>query len=485
MNLSDKSIEELNSLYKSKQISVTEVVKSSLDRIKATNPALNSVAKVFEASALHQAKLLDEKGISENDSLMWGIPLALKDNICMKDQPSTCGSRILENFVSPYDSTVVTKLKNANAVLIGNCHMDEFAMGSSCESNAFTKVRNPYDLDRVPGGSSGGSAAAVAANQVSVALGSDTGGSIRQPASFCGVCGIKPTYGLVSRFGLIAYASSLDQIGPFSRSVKDNAILLNAIAGPDANDSTSLNVKIPDYVSEINKDIKGLKIGLPKEYFTGGINPEVRASIDNAKKLFSQMGAELVDISLPHTEYAIAAYYIIATAEASANLARFDGIRYGRRAKNCADLEEVYVKSRSEGFGLEVKRRIIIGTFVLSSGYYDAYYKKAQKVRTFVKNDFENAFKNVDVILTPTSPFTAFKIGEKVNDPISMYLSDIFTVSVNLAGIPAISIPCGYDASNLPIGMQLIGPSFKESLLFNAAHKFEQNLRLQTPKLKV
>lgn len=485
MNPSQYTIEELHTLYRSKKASVKEVVKQYLDRIEKTNSKLNDFAYVNEKEALSQAESLDKAGMPENAPLLWGIPVALKDNMCVKGIPATCGSKILENYVSPYDGAMGDRLKAASAVIIGSCHMDEFAMGSSCENNAFVKVRNPFDLDKVPGGSSGGSAVAVAAGQVPVSLGSDTGGSIRLPASFCGVVGMKPTYGLVSRFGLVAYASSLDQIGPFAANVKDTATLLQAIAGHDKRDSTSFPCAIPDYKASLNKSIKGLKIGLPKEYFTDGIDSGTLHCIEAAKKQFQSLGAELVEVSLPHTEYAIAAYYILATAEASANLARFDGVRYGRRTADPKSLKELYVKSRTEGFGMEVKRRIILGTFVLSSGYYDAYYLKAQKARTFVKNDFDQAFQKVDMILTPTSPYSAFKIGEKVKDPISMYLSDIFTVSVNLAGLPAISVPCGTDEKKMPVGVQLIGPSLKEAELLNAACQFEQHFNYTKPQIVV
>ena len=475
MSLSSKTIKELQSLYRSKAVSVEEVLKDTIARIEKTQPTLNTFAFTCFEEALKKAKTLDQQRIPDNQTSLWGIPVALKDNMCLKNYPVTCGSKILENFKSPYDSTVAVKLKDANALIMGGCHMDEFAMGSSCENNAFVKVKNPVDLQRVPGGSSGGSAAAVAANQVLVSLGSDTGGSIRQPASFCGVVGLKPTYGLVSRFGLVAFASSLDQIGPLGRSVEDTAHLLQVIAGHERQDSTSYNAPVPDYTKNLGKDIRGLKIGLPKEYFTGsGIEKGTAECIEKAKKTFSELGVEWVDISLPHTEYAIATYYILATAEASSNLSRFDGVRYGHRAKDVKNLKDLYVRSRSEGFGMEVKRRIITGTFVLSSGYYDAYYLKAQKVRTLLKQDFDKAFKVVDMILTPTSPGTAFKFDEKVMDPVSMYLSDIFTVSVNLAGIPGISIPCGLDDKELPVGIQLIAPSLSEELLLNVSHQFEK-----------
>ncbi|MBN2145329.1 MAG: Asp-tRNA(Asn)/Glu-tRNA(Gln) amidotransferase subunit GatA [Candidatus Aureabacteria bacterium] len=474
MSLTSKTIQELHSLYRSKKTSVQDVVEASLKRIEETNYHLNSFSHICRESALAEAKKLDAAGMPENASMMWGIPVGVKDNMCIKGLPATCGSKILKNYISPYDGAMGVCLKKAGSVVMGSCHMDEFAMGSSCENNAFVKVKNPYDLERVPGGSSGGSAAAVASSQVIVSLGSDTGGSIRQPASFCGVVGLKPTYGLVSRFGLVAFASSLDQIGPFARCVEDAAFLLQSIAGHDKKDSTSYDYTPPDYSKDLKNDIKGIKIGLPKEYFTDGIPADILTCIDKAKKVFCDLGAELVEISLPHTQYAIATYYILATAEASANLARFDGVRYGYRNKEAATLKELYIRSRSEGFGPEVKRRIITGTFVLSSGYYDAYYLKGQKVRTLVKQDFDQAFRKADVILTPTSPCTAFQFGEKIDDPISMYLSDIFTVSVNLAGLPGISLPCGTDDKKLPVGLQLIGPSLGEARLLNAAYQFEK-----------
>jgi aspartyl-tRNA(Asn)/glutamyl-tRNA(Gln) amidotransferase subunit A len=485
MTFASKTIQELHSLYRSKKISVQEVIADSLKRIEETNPSLNSFAHISRQMAMQEAIKLDTQGIPEKASLLWGIPVGIKDNMCVKGIPSTCGSKILQNYVSPYDGAMGDCLKKAGAVIMGTCHMDEFAMGSSCENNAFVKVKNPYDLERVPGGSSGGSAAAVASRQVVVSLGSDTGGSIRQPASFCGVVGLKPTYGLVSRFGLVAFASSLDQIGPFARTVEDASALLQTIAWHDKRDSTSYNYTPPDYSTDLKKEIKGLKIGLPREYFKDGIQKDILKCIEKAKKTFSDLGAELVDISLPHTEYAIATYYILATAEASANLARFDGVRYGYRAKNPKNLRELYIRSRSEGFGPEVKRRIITGTFVLSSGYYDAYYLKGQKARTLIKQDFDQAFEKVDVILTPTSPCTAFKFGEKTNDPVSMYLSDIFTVSVNLAGLPGISLPCGADDNKLPVGLQLIGPSLGEAGLLNAAYQFEKAFPPPEIELKV
>jgi len=406
-----------------------------------------------------------------------GVPIAIKDNMNVLDQPCTCGSKFLENFVSPYDATVIRKLRAAGAVPFGRTNMDEFAMGSSTENSALGKTRNPVDLDRIPGGSSGGSAAAVADQTAFAALGSDTGGSIRQPASHCGVVGLKPSYGRVSRYGLVAFASSLDQIGTFTRSVEDAALILQHIAGFDPLDSTSLDVPVPDYAATLNDGVKGLKLGLPKEYFGEGIDPGVRANVEKAAKALEAQGAELVEISLPHTEYAVATYYVIAPAEASSNLSRFDGIRYGHRAPNPADIEDLYKKSREQGFGAEVKRRIILGTYVLSSGYYDAYYTQAQKVRDLIRQDFEKAYQQVDAILTPVAPTPARRIGSAGSDPLHEYLSDIFTISANLAGIPGISIPCGtvdWDgATGLPVGLQILGPHMGEAVVLRVAKAAE------------
>ena len=402
------------------------------------------------------------------------MPIAIKDVICIQGSLTTCGSRILEGFVAPYDATVTEKLRHAGAIFIGKTNLDEFAMGSSTENSAFIKTRNPWDLDRVPGGSSGGSAAAVAAGLCAGALGTDTGGSIRQPASFCGVVGIKPTYGRVSRFGLVAFASSLDQIGPITRDVEDAAIMLQAIAGYDPGDSTSVDLPVPDYRAALKEPIRGLRLGIPREYFIEGTDPEVAEAVRNAISTCRELGAQIVDISLPHTEYGIAAYYIIAPAEASSNLARYDGVKYGHRAQGARDLIEMYRKSRSQGFGAEVKRRIMLGTYVLSAGYYDAYYRKASQVRTLIRRDFLEAFEKCDAILAPVSPIPAFKIGEKFDDPLQMYLSDVFTLPASLAGIPGISVPCGFTSEKLPIGLQILGPHFREELILRIAYQFEQ-----------
>ncbi|MDP3791799.1 MAG: Asp-tRNA(Asn)/Glu-tRNA(Gln) amidotransferase subunit GatA [Candidatus Omnitrophota bacterium] len=414
-----------------------------------------------------------------------GIPVLVKDNICVKDEDMTCGSKILKGFKPPYDATVTKKLKSEGAVLIGKANMDEFAFGSSCETSCYGATKNPWDLKRIPGGSSGGSAAAIAADETILALGSDTGGSIRQPASLCGVVGLKPTYGRVSRYGLIAFASSLDQIGPITKDVLDAALMLNVIAGYDEMDSTSVDMPVPDYTKFLTKDVKGLRIGVPKEYFIEGIDKEVEASVRKSIDLLKDLGAEVVQISLPHTQYAVSTYYIVAPAEASSNLARFDGVQYGLRAEGANDLIDMYIKTRSEGFGNEAKRRILLGTYCLSTGYYDAYYLKAQKVRTKIKEDFDNAFKICDCIITPTSPTPAFKIGEKTDDPLSMYLSDIFTISANLAGLPAISIPCGFSKNNLPIGLHILAKPFDEETIFRVAYTFEQNTDYHTKRPKI
>lgn len=409
--------------------------------------------------------------------ILQGIPIGIKDNMCTKGVKTTCSSKMLENFVAPYDATVVEKLNDEHLINLGKLNMDEFAMGASTEYSAFKKTRNPWNLNTVPGGSSGGSAAAVAAKMVPWALGSDTGGSIRQPAAFCGVVGLKPTYGLVSRYGLVAFASSLDQIGPITKDVRDSAMLLNLIAGHDERDTTSENMPKKDYTKALKNDVKGLKIGIPKQYYGEGINPEVKAKLEEAIETYKKLGAEVEEFSLDIADYALATYYIIACAEASSNLGRFDGIRYGYRTENYENLKDIYKNSRSEGFGPEVKRRIILGTYVLSSGYYDAYYKKAQQVRTLVKKEFDEAFKKYDVLLTPASPTVAFGIGTKSNNPLEMYLADICTVPVNIAGLPGISLPCGVDKNGMPIGMQLIGNRFEEEKILNAAYTFEQEIK--------
>jgi len=468
MELTDLTVHELMEKVKSKEITIEEITKAYADRINEKEPEVNA----FVSTRLDEA-------IVESKNPEAGIPIGIKDNICTKGIKTTCSSKMLENFVSPYDATVITKIKENNMPILGKLNMDEFAMGSSTENSSFKITRNPWNLNKVPGGSSGGSAAAVAANLVPWALGSDTGGSIREPASFCGIVGLKPTYGLVSRSGLVAFASSLDQIGPMTKDVEDSALLLNIIAGHDENDSTSVKREKIDYTKNLKNSIQGMKIGVPKEFFGEGINPEVKKSLENSIEEYKKLGAIVEECSLDVSESSLAAYYIIACAEASSNLGRFDGIRYGYRAKDYKDLKELFVKSRTEGFGKEVKRRIILGTYVLSSGYYDAFYKKAQKVRTYVKNKFDECFKKYDVLLTPVAPTTAFDIGSKTNNPLEMYLADICTVSINIASVPAISIPCGVDSNNMPIGMQLIGNRFQEEKILNAAYAIEQQIKFR------
>lgn len=468
MELTDLTVHELMEKVKNKEITIEEITKAYADRINEKEPEVNA----FVSTRLEEA-------IAESKNPEAGIPIGIKDNICTKGIKTTCSSKMLENFVSPYDATVITKIKEKNMPILGKLNMDEFAMGSSTENSSFKITRNPWNLNKVPGGSSGGSAAAVAANLVPWALGSDTGGSIREPASFCGIVGLKPTYGLVSRSGLVAFASSLDQIGPMTKDVEDSALLLNIIAGHDENDSTSVKREKIDYTKNLKNSIQGMKIGVPKEFFGEGINPEVKKSLENSIEEYKKLGAIVEECSLDVSESSLAAYYIIACAEASSNLGRFDGIRYGYRAKDYKDLKELFVKSRTEGFGKEVKRRIILGTYVLSSGYYDAFYKKAQKVRTYVKNKFDECFKKYDVLLTPVAPTTAFDIGSKTNNPLEMYLADICTVSINIASVPAISIPCGVDSNNMPIGMQLIGNRFQEEKILNAAYAIEQQIKFR------
>lgn len=457
---------------------ILKSVEELFARIDKVEPKIKAFVLISKRRAIEEA-------ISPKPGKLSGIPVLIKDNICVKDEATTCASKILEGFKSPYDATVVKKLKDEGAILIGKANMDEFAFGSSCETSCYGPTRNPWDLERIPGGSSGGSAAAVAAGETALALGSDTGGSIRQPASLCGVVGLKPTYGRVSRYGLIAFGSSLDQIGPITKDVKDSALLLGVIAGHDEMDSTSVELPVPDYTKSLVEDVKGLRVGVPKEYFIKGIDKEVEASVKKAIAIFRDLGARIVDISLPHTEYAVSTYYIVAPAEASSNLARFDGVQYGFRESASKDLIDMYIKTRSKGFGNEAKRRILLGTYCLSSGYYDAYYLKAQKVRTKIKEDFESAFKQCDIIVTPTAPTPAFKIGEKSDDPLSMYLSDIFTIPVNMAGLPGMSIPCGFSKGGLPIGMQLIAKPFDEETIFRTAYTFEQNTdhHARRPKL--
>ncbi|MBE6413007.1 MAG: Asp-tRNA(Asn)/Glu-tRNA(Gln) amidotransferase subunit GatA [Verrucomicrobiaceae bacterium] len=475
-----KSVSELDAMLDAKQISASELATAYIERTKAVDDKVGAFLSYDESSTMASAKASDERrSKGEKLSALDGIPVGLKDVIAVRGQKLTCASKMLENYVSPYTGTAARKLQEAGAVFWGRLNMDEFAMGSSCENSAFVKTRNPWDLERIPGGSSGGSAAAVAAGECVVSLGSDTGGSIRQPASLCGIVGVKPTYGLVSRFGLAAFASSLDQIGPFARNITDASILLKTIAGYDNLDSTSININIPDYSAGLRKDsLKGKTLGVPKEYFGEGVDAEVRKSVEDAIALCKSLGAEVKEISLPHTDLAIPVYYIIATAEASSNLARYDGVRYTHRSKDADDVLSLYFKSRAEGFGEEVKRRIILGSYVLSSGYYDAYYLRAQKVRTLIRKDFEDAFQSVDAIITPTSPTTAFKIGEKTDDPLAMYLSDICTINVNLAGLPGISLPCGFTQAGLPIGVQLIGKAFGEAELLSMAYAYEQEAGL-------
>ena len=480
MEITELTVHELIEKLKNKELTSTEITQSYIDRIKEKEPEVQAFVTTLEDEAIKQAKEIDEKrATGEIENNLAGIPIGIKDNMCTKGIKTTCSSHMLENFVSPYDATVVEKLKSENLIDLGKLNMDEFAMGGSTEYSYFHKTYNPWNLNKVPGGSSGGSAAAVAANMVPWALGSDTGGSIRQPSSFCGVVGLKPTYGLISRYGLVAFASSLDQIGPITKDVEDSAILLNLIAGHDEKDTTSANIAKKDYTKNLKNNIKGKKIGVPKEFFGEGINAEVKEKLQEAIETYKELGAEVEEFSLDIAKYSLATYYIIACAEASSNLGRFDGIRYGYRTPEFSNLKELYKKSRSEGFGPEVKRRIILGTYVLSSGYYDAYYKKAQKVRTFVKKQFDENFKKYDVLLTPVAPTTAFEIGSKSNNPIEMYLADICTVSINIASVPAISIPCGVDKNGMPVGMQLIGDRFSEAKLLNAAYTFEQKIQFK------
>lgn len=476
-----KSVSELHELLVHKDISSTELTKAYIERIQTVDPELKAYLTVLEDQALAQATEVDRK-IAQGEVLgaIEGIPMALKDNMCTEGVRTSCASKMLENFIPPYNATVTDRLRAAGTILLGKVNMDEFAMGSSTENSYFAKTRNPWDLGCVPGGSSGGAAVAVAADEAAFTLGSDTGGSIRQPAAFCGVVGMKPTYGVVSRFGLIAFASSLDQIGPLTKTVRDNALVMNAIAGYDPMDSTSVPYEKPDYTKFLVNDIKGLRIGIPREYFGEGIDPEVARGIQAGIQTLIDLGAEVGECSLPHTEYAIPAYYLIATAEASSNLARYDGVRYGFRAE-ADDVLGMFKKTRAAGFGQEVKRRIMLGTYALSSGYYDAYYLKAQKVRTLIKQDFDKAFEKFDVLLSPTAPTPAFKFGEKSANPLAMYLSDITTVPINLAGIPAISIPAGF-VNGLPIGMQLMGKALDEGTLYRAAYTFEQNTNYHTLK---
>ena len=483
MEITELTVHELKEKLASKEITIPEITKAYIDRIHEKEKDIGAFVTVLEENAMNKAKEIEEK-VNNNEvkGNLAGIPIGIKDNICTKGIHTTCSSKMLENFVSPYDATVMEKINKENMINLGKLNMDEFAMGGSTEYSAFHITKNPWNLNKVPGGSSGGSAAAVASQMVPWALGSDTGGSIRQPASFCGVVGMKPTYGLVSRYGLVAFASSLDQIGPITKDVEDCAMLLNVITGHDEKDSTSENREKVDYTLSLKNNVKGMKIGIPKEFYGEGLQPEVKQKLEEAIEKYKELGAEVEEFSLDIANYALATYYIIACAEAS-----FDGIRYGYRTPNYNDLKDIYINSRSEAFGNEVKRRIILGTYVLSSGYYDAYYKKALEVRTLVQSKFDEAFSKYDVILTPTAPTTAFNIGEKSSNPLEMYLADICTVSVNIAGLPGISIPCGVDREGMPIGMQLIGQKFSEETLLNAAYTFEQAIKFREnykPELK-
>ncbi|WNF36865.1 Asp-tRNA(Asn)/Glu-tRNA(Gln) amidotransferase subunit GatA [Bacillaceae bacterium IKA-2] len=474
MSLIEQSISTLHKQLREKEITVTDLVDASYQRIREVDDKVRAFLTLDEENARNYAKQLDEALVENGEKgLLYGLPIGIKDNIVTKGLRTTCSSKILSNFVPVHDATVMEKIRASEAVMIGKLNMDEFAMGSSTENSGYFRTRNPWNTDYVPGGSSGGSAASVAAGEVLFSLGSDTGGSIRQPASYCGVVGLKPTYGRVSRFGLVAFASSLDQIGPITKSVEDNAYLMQVIAGYDKMDSTSANVEIPDYLALLTGDVKGLKIAVPKEYLAEGVNEDVKKKILAALKVLEGLGATWEEVSLPHSKYAVATYYLLSSSEASANLARFDGVRYGVRADNEENLIEMYKQSRSEGFGNEVKRRIMLGTFALSSGYYDAYYKKAQQVRTLIKKDFDDVLAKYDVIIGPTAPTTAFKIGEKVDDPLTMYANDILTIPVNLAGVPAISVPCGL-SNGLPVGLQIIGKHFDESTVYRVAHAYEQ-----------
>jgi aspartyl-tRNA(Asn)/glutamyl-tRNA(Gln) amidotransferase subunit A len=470
MSLHALTLTEAAEKIRKKEVSSLDLVNALIQRMEQVEPKVRAFVHSDPEDARKQAQQRDKE---TPVGPLHGVPVALKDILNMKGQPCTCSSKILKGYVAPFDATAVTKLREAGAVLFGRANMDEFAMGSSTENSAIQTTRNPWDIDRIPGGSSGGSAAAVAADECFAALGTDTGGSIRQPAALCGCVGLKPTYGRVSRFGLVAFASSLDQIGPLTKTVRDSAQLFQVLSGKDARDSTSLPYPVPDCMASLEKGVKGLKLGLPKEYFVDGMDANIAARVKDAVKELEKLGAEIVEISLPHTNYAVATYYVIATAEASANLARFDGVRYGYRASNPTDLIDLYGRSRAEGFGAEVKRRIILGTYVLSSGYYDAYYLRAQKVRTLIRRDFQEAFKKCDAIVTPTSPTLAFKVGEKVTDPLQMYLADIFTIATNLAGICGMSIPCGF-VEKLPVGLQILGPVLGEETILRVAHAYEQ-----------
>ena len=485
MELYEKTASELSSMIRNKECSSKEICESVYSRIDSVEDKVESYVTLCKQQALEKAKEVDKKlAKGEKLSPLAGIPIGIKDNISTRGILTTCSSKILENYIPPFDATVMNKINAADMIVTGKLNMDEFAMGSSTETSYYKKTKNPYDLACVPGGSSGGSAASVAAGEAIVSIGSDTGGSIREPASFCGLVGLKPTYGSVSRYGLVAFASSLDQIGPFGKSVEDTAMLYNVLCGYDELDATSIKREYPNFYTELNSDVKGKIIGIPEEYFSLSIDEEVRKSVEDAIKVYENLGASVKKISLPSTKYALPVYYIIASAEASSNLARFDGVKYGYRTENYTNLEELYVNTRSEGFGEEVKRRIMLGTFVLSSGFYDAYYGRAKLMQKQIQDEFTKCFAECDFLLTPTVPCTAFKIGENIGDPLKMYASDICTVTVNIAGLPAINVPCGIDSKGMPIGMQLIGNKFSEQLLFNAAFAFEkEHGRIAAPKL--
>jgi aspartyl-tRNA(Asn)/glutamyl-tRNA(Gln) amidotransferase subunit A len=473
MNTHELTIHDAQALMQTGQCNSEELVRELAKTIRKRDEDIGAYLSVDEEYAIAQAREADKSRAAGRKGKLLGVPIAVKDVLNVKDQPCTCASKILKGYIAPYDATAITRLRSEGAVFLGRTNMDEFAMGSSTENSAYKITRNPWDHNRVPGGSSGGSAAAVAAGEAIAALGTDTGGSIRLPAAFCGCVGLKPSYGRVSRYGLTAYASSLDQIGPLTKDVRDAALLLQIMSGRDEMDSTSVDESVPDYGASLKADMKGLKLGLPREYFVTGTDPEVESAVRKAVERCKALGAEIIDVSLPHTEYAVATYYVIATAEASANLARYDGVRYGFRAEGAEDPVDMYGKTRAQGFGQEVKRRIILGTYVLSSGYYDAYYLSAQKVRTLIRNDFEKAFARCDALLTPVSPTPAYRIGENTGDPLKMYLGDIFTVTANLAGICGLSLPCGLTKTNLPIGLQILGPSFKEENIIRAGHAYE------------
>ncbi len=473
VKLEQLTIHEASERLAAGELTAVELTEAILGRISAVDGEVKAYLTLSPEQAMEQAQAADAARATGAEGALLGVPLAIKDVLCTEDMPTTAGSRILEGFIPPYDATVVARLKDAGAVVPGKTNTDEFAMGSSTENSAYFTTRNPWDLSRVPGGSSGGSAAAVAAGECLAALGSDTGGSVRQPASLCGVVGLKPTYGRVSRYGLIAFASSLDQVGVLTKDVTDAAIMLSVIAGRDPRDGTSMDLPVPDYTAALTGDVTGVRVGVPEEYFIEGLQPEVEETVRTAVETLADLGAQVRAVSLPHTDYALPVYYLIAPAEASANLARYDGVRYGARSE-AESLEEMYRRTRGEGFGSEVKRRIMLGAYALSAGYYDAYYLKAQKVRTLIKGDFDVAFEEVDVIVGPTSPTTAFRIGEKVEDPLQMYLTDVFTLSMNLAGICGLSVPCGFDRRGLPIGMQVMGPAFGEGEVLRVAHAYEQ-----------